>query len=352
MQRRDFIKSLTLAGVAAGLGAELEASVQADAQTAVRTSVPTAPAHSAVKRPESPDMPYRELGRTGERVSLIGLGGAHIGFGSEDDSIKLMRRAADSGMTFFDNSWDYGNGRSEERMGKALKDGYRQKVFLMTKTDSHSAAGWNKQLETSLGRLQTDMIDLVQFHEVVRMNDPEAIFAPGGAIEAAVAAKKAGKIRYIGFTGHKDPAIHLHMIETAEKHGFHFDTAQMPINIMDAHFRSFQHQVIPVCNAKGIGVLAMKTFAFGAIIKANVADPIEMLHYSMTLPVSVVITGQDTMPRLDQALTAAKTFKPMNQEQIATLLAKSKDLAADGHLELFKTTESFDGTTKNPQYLS
>jgi predicted aldo/keto reductase-like oxidoreductase len=236
-------------------------------------------------------------------------------------------------------------------MGKALKDGYRNKVSLMTKTDSHSAAGWNKQLETSLSRLQTDMIDLVQIHEVIRMDDPEAVFAPGGAMEAAIAAKKAGKIRYIGFTGHKDPSIHLHMIEYAEKHGFHFDTAQMPINIMDAHFRSFQHRVIPVCNAKRIGVLAMKTFAFGAIIKANVADPIDMLHYSMTLPVSVVITGMDTMPRLDQALTAAKNFKPMTEEQIATLLAKSKDLAADGHLELFKTSPSFDGTTHNPEHL-
>lgn len=335
MQRRDFIKSLTIAGVAASLGA--------DAQTT--------PSPTALKRPESPNMPYRALGRTGERVSLIGLGGAHIGFGEEDDSITLMRRAADSGITFFDNAWAYGNGRSEERMGKALKDGYRSKVFLMTKTDSHSAAGWNKQLEASLTRLQTDMIDLVQIHEVIRMGDPEAVFATGGAMEAAVAAKKAGKIRYIGFTGHKDPSIHLHMIETAEKHGFHFDTAQMPINIMDAHFRSFQHQVIPVCNAKGIGVLAMKTFAFGAIIKAKVADPIDMLHYSMTLPVSVVITGMDTMPRLDQALTAAKSFKPMTQEQIAALLAKSKDLAAEGHLELFKTSPSFDGTTHNPDHL-
>jgi predicted aldo/keto reductase-like oxidoreductase len=340
MQRRDFIKSLTLAGVAASLGAD---AAKSSAQN---------PAHSTLKRPESPDMPYRELGRTGERVSLIGLGGAHIGFGAEDDSIRLMRSASDRGITFFDNSWDYGGGRSEERMGKALRDGYRQRVFLMTKTDSHSAAGWNSQLETSLRRLQTDMIDLIQFHEVVRMGDPEAIFAPGGAAEAAIAARKAGKVRYIGFTGHKDPAIHLHMIETADKHGFHFDTVQMPINVMDAHFRSFQHQVIPVANQKGIGVLAMKTFAFGALIKANVADPIEMLHYSMTLPLSVVITGMDTMPRLEQALTAAKTFKPMSQEQISTLLAKTKDLAADGHLELFKTTPSFDGTSRRPEWLA
>jgi len=338
MQRREFIKSLTLAGVAASFGAE--------SQTPAR-------AHStAVHRPESPDMVYRQLGSTGERVSAIGLGGAHIGFGGEEDSIRLMRSASDRGITFFDNSWDYGDGRSELRMGKALQDGYRQRVFLMTKTDSHSAAGWNAQLETSLKRLQTDMIDLVQFHEVIRMNDPEAIFAPGGAFEAAIAARKAGKIRYIGFTGHKDPSIHLHMIETAEKHGFHFDTAQMPINVMDAHFRSFQHQVVPVCNRKGIGVLAMKTFAFGALIQAKVADPIEMLHYSMTLPVSVVITGMDTMPRLEQALTAAKTFKPMSEQQIATLLASTKDLAQDGHLEQFKTTTRFDGTTRDPEWLS
>jgi predicted aldo/keto reductase-like oxidoreductase len=187
---------------------------------------------------------------------------------------------------------------------------------------------------------------------VIRMGDPEAVFTPGGTMDAARVAQKAGKLRYIGFTGHKDPSIHLHMIDCAEQHGFHFDTVQMPINVMDAHFRSFQHQVIPVANAKGIGVLAMKTFGFGAILKANVANPIEMLHYSMSLPVSVVITGMDTMPRLEQALTAAKTFKPMTQEQIANLLARTKDAAADGKYELFKTSPSFDGTTRNPDWLA
>ncbi|HEX3569968.1 MAG TPA: aldo/keto reductase [Acidobacteriaceae bacterium] len=332
MQRRDFIKSAAIASVAATVGAH---------------------AQSAVKRPESSEMVYRTLGRTGERVSAIGLGGAHIGFGDEPSAIRLMHAAIDGGITFFDNCWDYNDGHSEERMGKALKDGnLRNRVFLMTKSDSHSAQGWNRQLDESLHRLQTDVIDLVQIHEVIRMNDPEAVFAPGGAIEAAIAARKAGKIRYIGFTGHKDPAIHLHMIDTAEKHGFHFDTVQMPVNIMDAHFRSFQHQVIPVANAKGIGVLSMKTFAFGALIEANVANPIDMLHYSMTLPISVVITGMPTMPRLQQALTAAKTFKPMTQDQIAALLSKSKDLAADGHLEKFKTSETFDGTSRNPEWLA
>jgi uncharacterized protein len=336
MQRRDFIKSLTLAGVAASLGAEAQ----------------TPPAHSAVKRPELPDMPYRELGRTGERVSVIGLGGAHIGFGDEDASIRLMHAAIDGGITFFDNSWDYNGGRSEQRMGRALKDGKRNRVFLMTKTDSHSAQGFNQQLEESMRRLQVDMIDLVQIHEVIRMGDPEVVFASGGTMDAARAAQKAGKLRYIGFTGHKDPSIHLHMINYAEQHGFHFDTVQMPINVMDAHFRSFQHEVVPVANEKGIGVLAMKTFGFGEILKANVADPIEMLHYSMSLPISVVITGMDTMPRLEQALTAAKTFKPMTPQQITSLLARTRDAAAEGKYELFKTSPRFDGTARNPDWLT
>lgn len=336
MRRREFIKSATLAGVGVSLGVEAQ----------------TAATPSAISRPMSPDMPYRDLGRTGEKVSLIGLGGAHIGHGDEDASLRLMRTAIDGGITFFDNAWAYNEGRSEERMGRALKDGYRNRVFLMTKTDSHTVQGFNRQLEESLRRMQVDMIDLVQIHEVIRMGDPEAVFAPGGAIEAARAAQKAGKLRYIGFTGHKDPSIHLHMIEYAEQHGFHFDTLQMPINVMDAHFRSFQHEVVPVANRKGIGVLAMKTFGFGEILKAKVAEPIEMLHYSMSLPISVVITGMDTMPRLEQALTAAKTFKPMNPQQIASLLARSKDAATDGRYELFKTSPQFDGTARNPDWMA
>jgi aryl-alcohol dehydrogenase-like predicted oxidoreductase len=329
MERREFIKSATLAGVASVSGIA-----------------------NAITRPQSPDMHYRELGRTGEKVSLIGLGGAHISYmGSEEESIHIIRTAIDRGITFMDNSWDYSGGKAEERMGKALRDGYRAKVFLMTKTDSHSAAGFGRQLEDSLRRLQVDMIDLVQFHEVIRKDDPEAIFAKGGALEAAKAAQKAGKLRYIGFTGHKDPSIHLHMLDVAEKHDFHFDTLQMPINVMDAHFRSFQHGVLPVANRKGIGVLAMKTFGFGEMLNANAAEPIEMLHYSMTLPVSVVITGMDSMPRLEQALTAAKTFKPLSSEQVANLLARSKPHAMEGRYEQFKVSHKFDGTTLNPQYL-
>jgi aryl-alcohol dehydrogenase-like predicted oxidoreductase len=338
MERREFLKSAALAGV----GAIAVSGVTAEATEKA----------GAVSRPMSPDMPYRELGRTGEKVSLIGLGGGHIGNRiDEAGSVRLMRAASDGGITFFDNAWDYNDGRSEERMGLALKDGYRQKVFLMTKTDSHTAKGFNAQLEESLRRLQVEMIDLVQFHEVVRMTDPDKIFAKGGAIEAAVAARKAGKLRYIGFTGHKDPAIHLHMIEVSEKHGFHFDTLQMPINVMDAHFRSFQHEVIPVATQKGIGVLAMKTFGMGSILKANVAEPIEMLHYSMSLPVSVVITGMESMERLDQALKAAKTFKPMSKPQIDSLLARTKTAAMEGQYEPFKVGLGFDATARNPQWL-
>jgi predicted aldo/keto reductase-like oxidoreductase len=352
MERRDFLKSAALAGVGAiaaqGVGAEPQTAPQIETQIGPQAKSTA----GVVSRPASADMPYRELGRTGEKVSLIGLGGAHIGYGRDEDaSIALMRTAVDRGITFFDNSWDYGGGRSEERMGRALKDGYRQKVFLMTKTDSHSAKGFHAQLEDSLRRLQVETIDLVQFHEVIRMDDPEAIFAPGGALEAARAAQKAGKLRYLGFTGHKDPSIHLHMLEVADRHGFHFDTLQMPINAMDAHFRSFQHGVLPVANRKGIGVLAMKTFGFGDILKANVAEPIELLHYSMSLPVATVITGMESMPRLEQALTAAKTFKPMDEQQVANLLARTKDAAMDGRYEMFKVSTRFDGTASRPEFL-
>lgn len=236
-------------------------------------------------------------------------------------------------------------------MGQALRNGYRQKVFLMTKMDGRTATEYNKQLEQSLGRLQTDVIDLVQFHEIIRMEDPDRIFAAGGAIEAAVAAKKAGKIRYIGFTGHKDPAVHLRMLETAQKHGFHFDTVQMPINVMDAHFRSFTHQVMPVAIKQGIGVLAMKTFGDHFILSSNTVKPIEALHYGLTQPVSVVITGIDSTTILEQALEAARTFKPMTQAEVENLLDRTKVAASEGKFELFKTTSHFDGTAANPKWL-
>jgi aryl-alcohol dehydrogenase-like predicted oxidoreductase len=339
MERREFLKSATVAGVA---------TVTTAGSAQAQTVPPSAPA----TRPMSPDMQYRELGRTGEKVSAIGMGGYHIG--KQDDpaeSVRLIRAGVDRGITFLDNCWDYNDGTSELRMGEALRDGYRNKVFLMTKMDGRTAKEYNRQLEQSLARLRTPTIDLVQFHEVIRMEDPDRIFAPGGAMEAAVAARQAGKIRYIGFTGHKDPAVHLRMLEIAQKHNFHFDTVQMPINVMDAHFRSFARQVMPVAIQQGIGVLAMKTFGDHYILDSKTVEPIEALQYGLSQPVSVVITGIDSMPILDQAMAAVKNFKPMTQPQMAALLDKTREAASDGRFELFKTTSHFDGTTGNPKYL-
>jgi aryl-alcohol dehydrogenase-like predicted oxidoreductase len=336
MERRDFLKSATAASLAAA------ASATANAQAN----------QSAVTRPQSPDMIYRQLGTTGEMVSAIGLGGFHIGKQPDPaESIALIRKAIDSGITFLDNCWDYNNGTSEVRMGNALRDGYRQKVFLMTKMDGRTKTEYNRQLDESLSRLRTDTIDLVQFHEIIRYEDPDRIFAPGGALEAAVAARQAGKIRYIGFTGHKDPHIHLRMLEIADQHNFHFDTVQMPLNVMDAHFRSFEKAVLPVAQKKGIGVLAMKTFGDNFILGSKTVEPIPALHYSLTLPVSVVITGIDKPEILTQALDAARTFKPLSQTEIAAILEKTRAAAMTGNFELFKTTPHFDGTVNNPKWL-
>ncbi len=307
---------------------------------------------SANKRAESPNMIYRELGTTGERVSAIGMGGAHLGMQKDpQESISLVHAGVDRGITFLDNCWDYNDGLSEVRVGQALKNGYREKVFLMTKMDGRTADAYGKQLEQSLGRLQTDMIDLVQFHEVIRMEDPDRIFAKGGAIEAAVKAREAGKIRYIGFTGHKDPAVHLRMFEVADKHGFHFDTVQMPVNVMDAHFRSFTKQVIPVAQKHGTGVLAMKTFGDHFILQSGTVQAIEALQYGLSQPVSVVITGIDTMPVLDQAFAAVRNFTPMTEAQQGAILSRTETAAAEGKYELFKTTNHFDGTAQNPKWL-
>jgi uncharacterized protein len=336
MERRTFLKSAAAVGIAAVTTSTAQSQVAASHTT----------------RTETAGMIYRNLGTTGERVSAIGLGGYHIGKDPDAQaSIKLIRQAIDKGINFLDNCWDYNDGISEVRMGQALRDGYRNKVFLMTKMDGRTVDSYNKQLEQSLGRLQTDVIDLVQFHEVIRMEDPDRIFAAGGAIEAALAAKQAGKIRYIGFTGHKDPAVHLRMIETAQKHGFHFDTVQMPINVMDAHFRSFTKEVLPVAVKQGIGVLAMKTFGDHYILDSKTVEPIEALHYGLTQPVSVVITGIDSPAILEQALTAASTFKPLSDTQMATLLSRTQQAASEGKFELFKTTNHFDGTAQNPKWL-
>ena len=340
--RRELLKAASTSGlVVAALAAAKEIGQSALAQSK--------PAQAQIKKGE---MLYRTLGRTGEQVSVIGLGGHHIGRPKEEqDGIRLIHSAIDRGINFMDNSWDYHKGGSEIRMGKALQGTYRDKVFLMTKIDGRTKAEATKQINESLKRLQSDRIDLMQHHEIIRMEDPDRIFAPGGAMEAVVEAQKAGKIRYIGFTGHKDPLVHLRMLEVAAQNNFRFDAVQMPLNVMDAHFRSFEKQVLPILVKNQIGVLGMKSMGDPYILKSNTVKPIECLHYAMNLPTSTVITGFENMQLLDQALEAVRTFKPMSQEQVQALLNKTRTAAAKGQYELFKTTSQFDSTAKNPEWL-
>ncbi|MDF5717497.1 MAG: aldo/keto reductase [Rhizonema sp. NSF051] len=299
------------------------------------------------------EMLYRVLGSTGERVSAIGLGGWHIGLKNVDEQlgIRIVRTAIDRGINFMDNCWDYNDGVSETRMGKALRDGYRDKVFLMTKIDGRSKKEAAKQIDESLRRFQVDCIDLVQHHEVIRYEDPHRVFDDEGANAAFIEAQKAGKLRYIGFTGHKDPYIHLHMLEVAAEHGFKFDSVQMPLNVMDAHYRSFAKLVVPELVKQNIGVLAMKTMANGILLQSKTVTPIECLHYALNLPTSVVITGIDSMEILEQAFEAVRTFEPMNEQQVQSLLAKTAEAGSRGEFEPFKTSSIFDGTAQNPDWL-
>jgi predicted aldo/keto reductase-like oxidoreductase len=325
MERREFLTALAALQVAAKL----------DAQTSGNGMI------------------YRNLGTTGERVSAIGLGGYHMGVPPEEsESIRIVRSAVDRGITFLDNSCDYHDGGSEIRMGKALKDGYRKRVFLMTKYNGRTREMAAKNIEDSLRRLQVETIDLIQFHENIRMEDPDRFFAPGGALEAVLAAKKAGKVRYIGFTGHKDPAVHLRMLDVAAQNKLHFDTCQMPLNVLDYHFRSFAHQVVPRLVKEGIAVLGMKPLGSGNVLRANVATPIECLHYALNLPTSVVINGCDSMQRLDQAFEAVRTFKPMSEPQLEAIVSKTKQAAMTGKFEPFKTTPQYDGTAQHPEWMA
>jgi aryl-alcohol dehydrogenase-like predicted oxidoreductase len=298
-------------------------------------------------------MIYRTLGSTGEKVSAIGVGGWHLSLKHVDEnlSLRIVRTAIDRGVNFMDNSWDYNDGESERRMGKALLDGYRERAFLMTKIDGRTKQEAAKQLDESLRRLRVDCIDLVQHHEVIRYEDPHRIFDEEGANAALLEAREAGKLRYIGFTGHKDPHIHLHMLEIATENGFKFDTAQMPLNVMDAHYRSFEKLVVPELVKQKIGVLGMKCMANGILLKSKTATPIECLHYALNLPTSVVITGIDSMEILDQALEAVSTFHPLGVQELEALLAKTAQAAATGRYEPFKTTSIFDSTAQNPQWL-
>jgi len=298
-------------------------------------------------------VPARVLGRTGERVSAIGLGGWHLALSHVDETLasRLVRSAIDRGITFMDNSWDYNDGASEMRMGAALRDGYRERVFLMTKIDGRSPKEATRQLEESLRRLKTDRIDLVQHHEVIRFDDPHRIFDEEGANRALTDARRAGKLRYIGFTGHKDPHIHLHTLDVAHDHGFRFDTVQMPLNVMDAHYRSFEHRVLPRLVEERIGVLGMKPMANGIILRSKTVSARECLRYALSLAASVVITGIDSLETLEQACEVAETFTPMSAPEISSLLARTATAAVRGEFEPFKISSIFDSTAEHPEWL-
>lgn len=297
----------------------------------------------------SGEVPKKPLGRTGVQVSAMGLGGYHLGSAETDQTAnEIVAKALDHGVTFFDNAWEYHDGLSEERLGKALK-GKRQQAFVMTKVCTH---GRDKKvamrmLEESLRRLQTDHLDLWQIHEVVYDNDPDLIFAPNGAAEALMDAKQQGKVRFIGYTGHKDPEIHLKMLS----HNFPFDTVQMPLNCCDATFRSFETHVLPEANRRGIAALGMKSLGgSGELVKHGAVTPDEGLRYAMSLPVATTISGVDSMEVLNQNLGVAVNFKPLEEAEMQALRDQCRFLASDGRLELFKMTTKYDGKVGREQH--
>lgn len=335
MDRRDFVKTVA---VSAG--------------TAVAQHL-LSPMLSADTTPGNNGMIYRTLGRTGERVSSVGLGGWHIGPPSvpERDSLQLIRQAIDRGINFLDNCQSYNAGESESRMGKALQDGYREKVFLMTKIDGRTKQEANRQIDRCLSRLRTDRIDLLQFHEIIRLEDPDRIFAGGGAMEAMLAAQRAGKVRYM-LHGPQGSVLHLRMLDVARNSNFRFDAVQMPLNVMDAHdFRSFTKQVLPAIDREGIAPLGMKAFGDHVILDSKTVTPIEALQFCFNLSIAVQITGIDSQKILDQALEAVRTFKPLTQAQVANITERTRVSAANGKYELYKTTTNFDGTQQHPEWL-
>ncbi len=305
----------------------------------------------AQRQPSPGGLPLRPLGRTGEEVSILCLGGWHIGaVGDATEAIRIMHAAIEQGLTFFDNAWDYHDGGSEEIMGRALAEGSRrERVFLMTKNCERDYQGSMSNLEDSLRRLRTDYLDLWQFHEMIYDNDPDWVFEKGG-LKAALEARRQGKVRYIGFTGHKDPRIHLKMLEKP----FDWDTAQMPINVMDAHYRSFQKQVLPVCLEKKVGVLGMKSlgggYPRGIITRATSLDPAACIRYALSQPVSSLVVGIQSMQDLEQDLAIARDFEPMPAQEMQRLVAQAGPAAGDGRCELFKSTQSFDGPHHRRQH--
>jgi uncharacterized protein len=295
-------------------------------------------------------MPMRDLGRTGEKVSILCLGGWHIRSVKDDaESIRIMHAAIDGGMTFFDNAWDYHDGGSEEIMGRALVDGKRKRVFLMTKNCGRDPKTIAQHIDDSLRRLKTDVIDLMQFHEINYDNDPDWIVEQGG-LGVMLQAQKAGKVRFIGFTGHKDPRIHLDMLA---RHSW--DTVQMPTNVLDWHYRSFLREVVPQANARGVGVIGMKSLGggkdgMGRFISGKVCTPQEAIRFALSQPIATLVTGIDSMAVLQQNLAIGQNFTPMPADEQAALLARVKAVAGDGRHELFKSTQLHDGPYHREQH--
>lgn len=297
----------------------------------------------------SRNIPRRPLGRTGVEVSAIALGGYHLGLvKTKREAVRVVQEAFDEGVTFMDNAWEYHDGLSEEIMGQGLQ-GRRHNAFLMTKVCTHGRGRKvaMKQLHESLKRLKTDYLDLWQIHEVVYDNDPEMHFAPGGVIEAFEEAKSAGKVRFIGFTGHKDPAIHLKMLS----YNYPFDTCQLPLNVLDGTFRSFEQKVLPALNLRGIAALGMKSLCGdGGPVKKKVVTPKDALRYALSLPVAAIVSGVDSLKVLRQNLRIVRNFKPMSPEEMERLRSKCAEWAADGRLELYKTSKAFDGPPGRKQH--
>ena len=336
LDRRQLLKTLGVAGSVLALSGP-----RGLAQTIAQA--PTAP------RAATSEIPQRALGKTGVNVSSLCFGGAHWGrIDNDAEAIRVLHEAVAAGVTFLDNAWEYNGGRSEELMGKALQ-GRRQQVFLMTKVCSH---GRDKrvalqQLDESLRRLKTDYLDLWQIHEVVYDDDPDRHFALGGAAAALLEAKRQGKVRFVGFTGHKHPAIHLKMLA----HDFPFDTCQMPLNAFDGTYRSFEQEVLPVLNQRGIAPLAMKSLSGNAEpIKQGIVTVEEALRYVLSLPVASVVSGIDSPDVLRQNLDIVRRFTPMTAAEMDKLRARVAFYAKDGRFELFKSTNRYDGRVGREQH--
>jgi predicted aldo/keto reductase-like oxidoreductase len=325
--RRDFMKS-ALAGLCI-----------AGSPRVLRAATATAPASSPATQTASTDpIPRRVLGRTGVQVSILGLGGDHIGrIQDEQEAIRVVHHAVEGGVTFLDTAWTYNAGRSEVIYGKALKGGMRDKIFLMSKAIARTKGEATRQLEESLRRLQVDHLDLWQFHAVNHPNDPKEIFAADGAIEAAAAAQKAGKIRFLGFTGHREPQYLLEMLEQ----DFAWDTVQMPINALDPHYKSFGKQVLPRAVQRGMGVIAMKTLAWGWLMRSGTVTAEQGLAYAWSQPVSLAVVGMDSMRLLEANIATAKAFRPMGPQEQQRLLESTREVGSAGQYEPHKTAQGF-----------